>query len=115
MEGHSIARAINTARKEISEKLEEIRCGIIDVETEIEKLKKDDPVEWKIARLEVKPGEVLIVKLLDQLIGPEIVDGLRATFKKALPDSKIIVIDPGFNLSVISERDLNAKTETHKR
>ncbi len=68
------------------------------------KLPEED-VEFQIARLELRPGDVLVARAMRPMTS-EASQRIKAALERALPiGTKVLVIDAGLDLSVASKSD----------
>ena len=62
-----------------------------------------ESISARVARLEVKPGETLVVKILDRISAEE-VERLQVRLKESLPDGvKCIILGDGAELAVVAK------------
>lgn len=64
----------------------------------------DQDIEFQIARLELRPGDVLIARAA-HIISTAAATRLRAYLERALPGTKVVVIDAELELSVATKSD----------
>lgn len=64
----------------------------------------EDEIEFHIARLEMKPGDVLVARTV-RVVPSEAASRLRAYMERALPGTKVLVIMPEIELSVVSKSE----------
>lgn len=64
----------------------------------------EEDLKFEIARLELKPGDVLAVRP-QRPLHSEAAARVRAVVQREVPGIKVLVIDPGTELSVVSKAD----------
>lgn len=64
----------------------------------------EDEIEFAIARLELKPGDVLVARTKRPLVA-ESVARLRAYLERCLSGTKVLIIDSELELSVVTKAD----------
>lgn len=64
----------------------------------------EEEFEFHVARLELGPGDALVVRV-DRPIGDDAAARLRLAIERALPKTKVVVIPPGIELTVVSKGD----------
>jgi hypothetical protein len=70
-----------------------------------------DDLDFRIAKLEVKPGDVLVVKIATR-ITDQIAHDLKLRFEARLPDAvKVLVLDSGIDLSVLSFEEIERRAK----
>jgi hypothetical protein len=70
-----------------------------------------DDLDFRIAKLEVKPGDVLVVKIATR-ITEQIAHDLKLRFEARLPDGvKVLVLDSGIDLSVLSFEEIERRAK----
>lgn len=67
------------------------------------KLPEED-LEFQIAKLELSPGDALVARV-DRPIAEEAANRLRAALERMLPKTKVLIIPPGIELSVVGKAD----------
>jgi hypothetical protein len=60
------------------------------------------PVEFRISKMDLKPGDFIVVRFRRALSGKQ-VDCLRESLKGVLPDNKILVFEGEVDLAVLSK------------
>ena len=70
-----------------------------------------DVISVEIARLELKPGDVLVVRFPNYRITDEEIEFVRARVKEELPGAGCLVLGKGVELSVIAARAAEAIEE----
>lgn len=69
-------------------------------------------LEYQIARLALKSGDVLVVKV-DHTLNAEIGGRIREHFETVLGNkNKVLIIDNSIDLSVLSEAQMKPQSET---
>lgn len=65
--------------------------------------------DLEIAKLQLAPGDVLVVKI-DRMVPSEVLDRLQSHVAVKVPDGvKVLVIDPAITLSVLTRAEIEAK------
>ncbi len=64
----------------------------------------EEEIEFEIARLEMKPGDILAARVT-HIVPSEAVARIRAYLERALPGTKVLVIDATLDLSVVSKAE----------
>lgn len=64
----------------------------------------EEELSFEIARLEMKPGDVLVVRP-QRPVPAEAAMRIQSYVARALPNTKILVIDPGMELSVVTKAE----------
>lgn len=67
------------------------------------KLPEED-VEFQIAKLDMRQGDVLVARAT-RIIPSEAAARIRVYLERSLPGTKVVVIDGGLELSVVSKTD----------
>lgn len=69
-----------------------------------------DQLEYRIAKLQLRPGDVLVVKV-DHTISAEIGGRIREHFERTVgPDRKVLILDNSIDLSVLTKADIEKRT-----
>lgn len=63
-----------------------------------------DVIRYEIAKLEMKPGDVLVLKL-DRVPPYEEIARWKTMLKSVFGENKFIILGPGCELQVVSEAD----------
>lgn len=70
----------------------------------------DDPqLDYRIARLRIKPGEIVVVKLDFEMTGEQMLDTERF-FAEKLGTTEILVLDKRADLSVLTPAQIKERT-----
>lgn len=64
----------------------------------------EENVEFEIAKLELAPGDAIVARV-DRPITSDAAARLQASLERAIPRTKVIVIPPGIELTVVSKAD----------
>lgn len=67
-------------------------------------LPEEDHLKFEIAKLDLRPGDVLVARALAHLPS-EAAGRIRAYIARELPGTKVLVIDAGLELSVVSKSE----------
>lgn len=62
----------------------------------------EEEFEFHVARLELAPGDALVARV-DRIISADASARLRLAIESALPKTKVLVISPGTDLTVVSK------------
>lgn len=67
----------------------------------------DRDLEFHIAKLDLAPGDILVVKT-DKPLTREAAQGIRETFKRIMPSgaNKTLIIEPGIELSKLTQSEI---------
>jgi hypothetical protein len=76
------------------------------------KLPEED-VEFQIAKLDMRQGDVLVARAM-RIIPSEAAARIRAYLERAMPGTKVVVIDGSLELSVVSKADAKKLEGTAK-
>ena len=68
-----------------------------------------EAVTVEVAKLELKPGDRLVVRTRDQL-EPQTMAMLAEQLSAALPDTVVLVIQPGTDLTVLTKAEIEARS-----
>jgi hypothetical protein len=68
-----------------------------------------DDIEFKIARLDLRPGDVLVVKCQDRLT-TETVRHMQAVIKEACRGHRALILERGMDLAILSAAEIEARS-----
>ncbi len=69
---------------------------------------REEEIEFKIARLEMKPGDVLVIRSKERL--PRVmIDRLGDLVKPILRGNKCLILDGGLDLAVLTPAEIEAR------
>lgn len=65
-------------------------------------------LEYRIAKLALKPGEILVVKV-DHTLDARIGGNIRKHFEDVVKGNRVIIIDNSMDLSVLTKADIEQR------
>lgn len=68
-----------------------------------------DDIEFKIARLDLRPGDILVIRC-KQHLPMETIARMRAAFLPVTKDHKIMVLDGDMDLAVLTAAEIEARS-----
>lgn len=68
-----------------------------------------DDIEFKIARLDLRPGDILVLKLRDQVPTWEM-DRFRKIMQEITGDHKCLVLENGVDLAILTAAEIEARS-----
>lgn len=68
-----------------------------------------DDLEFRIARLDLRPGDVLVVKVNGPAISGETATAVRRMVNVTIPDHKVLVLDERLDLAVLTQAEIAAR------
>ena len=71
-------------------------------------------LEYRIGKLELRPGDVVVVKVDRRHLTPEVAQRLHAAVRTALSDderNKVLILDAEVELSVLTKAEIEARTK----
>jgi hypothetical protein len=68
-------------------------------------------LEFKVGRLDLKPGDLLVAKFKERL--PQTAIGrIRESFNAVIPGVKVLVLENGADLAILTAAEIEARTAT---
>lgn len=67
-----------------------------------------DDLEYRIAKLEVKPGDVIVFKT-DRVLSLDQINHVRECIKRVLPGIQALILDKGAEISLITGDELRKR------
>jgi hypothetical protein len=83
-----------------------MRAGHRDLEDTI--MSDMESVRFEIARLDLRPGDILVLRFQDRL-RPEAIEHIRLTMKDVAGDHRCLVLENGAELAVLTAAELKDK------
>ncbi|SHJ71170.1 hypothetical protein SAMN05444159_1290 [Bradyrhizobium lablabi] len=68
-----------------------------------------DDIKFKIARLDLRPGDILVLKLKDR-IPRDAVDSFRKTLRAVTGGHKCLVLENGADLAILTAAEIEARS-----
>jgi hypothetical protein len=70
-----------------------------------------ESVRFEIARLDLRPGDILVLRFQDRL-RPEAIENIRRTMKDVVGDHRCLILENGAELAVLTAAELEDKLAT---
>jgi len=67
-------------------------------------------LEYRIGKLSLAPGDVLVVKLAERMCNQHAVQRLRGNVREMMPSQKVLVISNDADLSVLTQTEIAERT-----
>lgn len=72
-------------------------------------------IEYRIGRLDLRLGDILVVKSHEWPVSQENAEIMRASLRERLGDIPILVIGPDIDLAVLTRAELEARANPDRR
>jgi hypothetical protein len=70
-----------------------------------------DDIEYRIAKLSLSPGDVLVVAV-DRPLDRQTAERMRDHFRSIAPEiNRILMVDPSIELSVLTKAEIDARAD----
>jgi hypothetical protein len=68
-----------------------------------------DDIEFKIARLDLRSGDILVMRFKERLSRQQ-VDHMRATIDPIIKGHKVLVLESGADLAILTAAEIEARS-----
>lgn len=68
-----------------------------------------DDIEFKIARLDLRPGDILVVKCQDRLQRDTVLH-MQEVIKRACPSHRALILERGMDLAILTAAEIEARS-----